>query len=106
MKKRIYTFNEAYKASHSYFKWDQLAAKVWVSKYALKDSDGNIAVKAKYFNVDSNNNIIISESRDVEIGLLGVSDMVIVASKKKVLVCSKSRVPDLKLLMKKVNEDK
>ncbi len=42
MKKRIYTFNEAYKASHSYFKWDQLAAKVWVSKYALKDSDGNI----------------------------------------------------------------
>ena len=42
MKKRIYTFNEAYKASHSYFKWDELAAKVWVSKYALKDSDGNI----------------------------------------------------------------
>lgn len=42
MKKRIYTFNEAYKASHSYFKWDQLAATVWVSKYALKDSDGNI----------------------------------------------------------------
>ena len=42
MKKRIYTFNEAYKASHAYFKWDELAAKVWVSKYALKDSDGNI----------------------------------------------------------------
>ena len=42
MKRRIYTFNEAYKASHSYFKWDQLAAQVWVSKYALKDSDGNI----------------------------------------------------------------
>ena len=41
-KKRIYTYNEAYKASHSYFKWDQLAAKVWVSKYALKDSEGNI----------------------------------------------------------------
>ena len=42
MKKRIYTYNEAYKASHSYFKWDQLAATVWVSKYALKDSEGNI----------------------------------------------------------------
>ena len=42
MKKRIYTFNEAYKASLAYFKWDELAAKVWVSKYALKDSDGNI----------------------------------------------------------------
>ena len=42
MKKRIYTYNEAYKASHAYFKWDELAAKVWVSKYALKDSDGNI----------------------------------------------------------------
>ena len=45
MKKRIYTFDEAYNASLGYFKGDELAAKVWVSKYALKDSDGNIYEK-------------------------------------------------------------
>ncbi len=37
-----YSFEEAYEASIKYFKGDELAAKVWVSKYALKDSYGNI----------------------------------------------------------------
>ncbi len=42
MKKRNYTFDEAYQASLDYFQGDELAAKVWVSKYALKDSHGDI----------------------------------------------------------------
>ncbi|MCC8115234.1 MAG: adenosylcobalamin-dependent ribonucleoside-diphosphate reductase [Bacteroidales bacterium] len=37
-----YTYDEAYEASLQYFGGDQLAAKVWVSKYALKDSEGHI----------------------------------------------------------------
>ncbi len=37
-----YTFDEAYKASLDYFTGDDLAAKVWVNKYALKDAFGNI----------------------------------------------------------------
>ncbi|MEA4917580.1 adenosylcobalamin-dependent ribonucleoside-diphosphate reductase [Proteiniphilum sp.] len=41
-KKKTYTFDEAYKASLGYFQGDELAAKVWVSKYALKDSQGYI----------------------------------------------------------------
>lgn len=45
MKKKIYTFDEAHNASLEYFKGDELAAKVWVSKYALKDSEGNIYEK-------------------------------------------------------------
>lgn len=44
-KKKTYTFDEAYKASLKYFKGDELAAKVWVSKYALKDSQGVIYEK-------------------------------------------------------------
>ena len=39
---KIYTQDEAFKASLKYFKGDDLAARVWVNKYALKDSDGNI----------------------------------------------------------------
>ena len=42
MEHKIYTFDEAYKASLDYFSGDDLAAKVWVSKYALKDAYGNI----------------------------------------------------------------
>lgn len=37
-----YTQQEAYEASLEYFKGDELAAQVWVNKYALKDSGGNI----------------------------------------------------------------
>ena len=46
MKKKTYTFDEAYQASLEYFKGDELAAKVWVSKYALKDSQGSIYEKS------------------------------------------------------------
>lgn len=40
-----YTYDEAYAASLEYFGGDELAARVWVSKYALKDSFGNIFEK-------------------------------------------------------------
>ncbi len=40
--KEIYSYEQAYQASLQYFNGDQLAAQVWVNKYALKDSDGNI----------------------------------------------------------------
>ena len=45
MENEIYTYDEAYDASCVYFKGDELAARVWVSKYALKDSYGNIYEK-------------------------------------------------------------
>ena len=45
MEPTIYTYDEAYQASLEYFKGDELAARVWVNKYALKDSYGNIYEK-------------------------------------------------------------
>ncbi len=44
-KKQTYTFDEAFKASVDYFGGDELAAKVWVNKYAVKDSFGKIYEK-------------------------------------------------------------
>ncbi|MCT4640432.1 MAG: adenosylcobalamin-dependent ribonucleoside-diphosphate reductase [Bacteroidales bacterium] len=41
-KPKTYTFEDALEASKKYFKGDDLAATVWVNKYALKDSYGNI----------------------------------------------------------------
>ena len=42
MENKIYSYDEAYAATLKYFDGDELAARVWVSKYALKDSYGNI----------------------------------------------------------------
>lgn len=40
--KKSYTYDEVYPKAMEYFDGDQLAARVWSSKYALKDSLGNI----------------------------------------------------------------
>ena len=46
MEKQTFTYDEAFKASLEYFKGDELAARVWVNKYAVKDSFGNIYEKS------------------------------------------------------------
>ncbi|MCK7538632.1 MAG: hypothetical protein MZV63_50560 [Marinilabiliales bacterium] len=43
--KSTYAYDEAIKATREYFGGDDLAAKVWASKYALKDSFGNLYEK-------------------------------------------------------------
>ena len=44
-KSKTYTFDEAFKSSLEYFNGDELAARVWANKYALKDSYGNLFEK-------------------------------------------------------------
>ena len=44
--KKTYSFEEASAASAEYFGGDELAARVWVNKYAMKDSFGNIYEKS------------------------------------------------------------
>ena len=43
---QTYTYDEAMEASLAYFGGDELAARVWVNKYAMKDSFGNIYEKS------------------------------------------------------------
>jgi ribonucleoside-diphosphate reductase alpha chain len=42
----VYSHEEAVEASIQYFKGDELAARVWANKYALKDSFGNLYEKS------------------------------------------------------------
>ena len=42
VEEKTFTYDEAFKASLSYFDGDELAARVWVNKYAMKDSFGHI----------------------------------------------------------------
>ena len=46
VEKKTYSYDEAYNASLQYFNGDELAARVWVNKYAVKDSFGNIYEKS------------------------------------------------------------
>ena len=46
MEKKTYSYDEAYEESLRYFQGDELAARVWVNKYAVKDSFGNIYEKS------------------------------------------------------------
>lgn len=46
--KTTYEYNEAIKASLDYFDGDELASRVWVNKYALKDSYGNLFEKSPF----------------------------------------------------------
>lgn len=43
---KTFSFEEAYQAALAYFKGDELAARVWVNKYAMKDSFGTIYEKS------------------------------------------------------------
>jgi len=40
--RKIYSYEEAFEATRKYFNGDELAATVWINKYALKDSIGRI----------------------------------------------------------------
>jgi len=42
IKENIFTREEVFDATLKYFNGDELATNVWINKYALKDSDGNI----------------------------------------------------------------
>lgn len=42
MEQKKYSYDEVYKSTLEYFHGDELAARVWATKYALKDSYGNI----------------------------------------------------------------
>ena len=46
MKPQQYSQEEAFKAALDYFGGDELAARVWLNKYALKDSFGNLYEKS------------------------------------------------------------
>jgi ribonucleoside-diphosphate reductase alpha chain len=40
-KRKVYSYDQVYKATKKYFNGDELATNIWMSKYALKDTDDN-----------------------------------------------------------------
>ena len=84
------------------FSWDDVGSWEALEKHLPGDRRGNRR-KGKNLNVDSNNCITFSDGP--MIGLVGVSDLIVVTTEDAVLVCDRKRAQDVKNLVKKLRSE-
>ena len=78
--------------------WNDIGSFNAFDEIFLKDENGNVVRGQRIRNLDSKDNIVISD--DVEVSLLGVNDLVIVKEKNKLLITRKDRTQDIKRMGK------
>lgn len=83
------------------FTWDDVGSWLALERHLRKDLDNN-AVFGKFYSMDSKNMVVYNE--DGIVAGIGVQDLVVVKTKDVVLVCKKDRAPDIKNLLKKIEE--
>ena len=83
------------------FVWDDVGSWLALERHLPKDLDNN-AIFGKFYSMDTKNMIVYNED-GIVVGI-GVQDLVIVKTKDVVLVCKKDRAPDIKNLLRKIEE--
>jgi mannose-1-phosphate guanylyltransferase len=78
--------------------WNDIGSFNAFDEIFPKDENGNVVKGQKIKNLDSKDNIVISD--DIKISLLGVSDLVVVKEKDKLLITRKDRTQDIKKILK------
>ncbi len=73
------------------FKWDDVGTWDAMERTRELDPNGNV-VEGRVLTFDSHNCVVISQHPDLTVGVLGLSNMVVVASDESVLVCHKNDV--------------
>ena len=82
--------------------WNDIGSFNAFDEIFPKDETGSIVIGKEIKNLDSKNNIVISE--DLNISLLGIEDLVIVQNKENLLITRKNRTQDIKkVIFYKVN---
>jgi mannose-1-phosphate guanylyltransferase len=85
------------------FDWNDLGLWTSVAKsYPATDEDGNICAQGDYVTVDANDNFLYTDAGVV--GILGVSDSILVREGDAVLLCHKNRAKDVKTLVKHLRQ--
>jgi mannose-1-phosphate guanylyltransferase len=84
------------------FGWNDVGGFNSLEDVFEKDIDGNVVKKVKYIQVDSNNNIIISDRSSRLITTIGVKNMIIVDTNDALLVCNKDDSQRIKELLRKI----
>ena len=78
--------------------WNDIGSFNAFEEIFPKDENGNVVRGQKVKNLDSKDNIVISD--DIEISLLGVNELVIVKEKNKLLITKKDKTQDVKKILK------
>ena len=79
--------------------WNDIGSFNAFDEIFPKDENGNIVRGQKIRSLDSKDNIVISD--DIEISLLGVSNLVVVKEKNKLLITRKDKTQDIKKILQK-----
>jgi len=83
------------------FAWDDVGTWTSLLRVLPRDETGNV-VRGKTVALDTTNCVIITDS--TQVATLGVSDLVIVASKKGILVCDASKAQEVRQIAKALSE--
>lgn len=89
----------------SSFGWSDVGSYLAFDSLFGKDASGVVNLNAKYYSIDSKNNIIVSDTKDIEIDTIDVEDMIIAYSDGKLLISSKKGIKDLKKLLVQISKD-
>ena len=85
------------------FDWDDAGNWGALRKYLKQDENGNVS-NGNVQLLDSGNNIVFSNSKDLLIAGIDLNDMLIVHSDNAILVAPESSVHKLKTLLKEISE--
>ena len=80
------------------FDWDDVGSWLSVSKY-LNQLEHNNTSNSPVIQIDSQNNIVFTKSKDTQVALLGVDDLIIVQSDDSILVANRHQSDDIKKLV-------
>ncbi len=86
----------------SSFGWDDVGNYLAFEELFEKNSDGNVVRNVNCISIDSNNNIIVSDSKVQRVSLLGVHDMIVAVTKDDILVCAKNKNQEIKKIIAKL----
>lgn len=84
------------------FGWNDVGSFNSLEEVFNKDLHNNIIKNTRYIQIDSNNNIVISDKVNRLISSIGVSNMIIVDTNEAVLICNRNDTQRIKELLKKI----
>jgi len=87
------------------FNWNDVGSYSAIETIKGKDKQQNYSInKDKYSELNSKNNFISNDDKNLQISLLGVKDLVIVKNKNVLFIANKNNIQDIKELREKVDE--
>ena len=85
------------------FGWNDVGSWDALDSVFSHDGDDNVIV-GDFEGIDTENTIIFNKSSDKLITAIGVKDLIVVQTEDSILICSKDRTQDVKLMVDRLKE--